>query len=321
MKLLLIRFSSLGDIIQSTALAYFIKSHYPALKLYFATKEEFAGILKDQSYIDKLFLLKDSNIKALAESIKAVDIILDLQKNPKSLMLSHLVEAKIKKTADKHSFYRRLLVVNKTLAGIFKRKTQDNIEDQFKLLGINSENALPYIEVNKQQKIHAIGMGVGAKWQTKIWPKEYYRALAHLIVKNLSFEVWLFGSKEERTIAEFVKNNNPKIVNFAGKLSISETAKKMASTIAFVSNDSALMHLGVALNIPVVAIFGSTVKEFGFAPRGRSIVLEKQLSCRPCSLHGSNSCRRGDLACMKLITPIEVFSRLLELLNDKVSYK
>ena len=75
------------------------------------------------------------------------------------------------------------------------------------------------------------------------------------------------------------------------------------------------MHMATAVGTPVVAIFGPTVQGFGFSPLGKSIVVEKELRCRPCSLHGSDSCPKGHFECMKKINADEVFERVKEMVK------
>ncbi|WP_025209818.1 glycosyltransferase family 9 protein [Hippea sp. KM1] len=321
MRFLIIRFSSLGDIIQTTALAYTLKKLYPPSRIIYATRPEFEDLLKSQPYIDEVYSL-NSNISQLAERIKDVDCILDLHKNPKSIALSSLLKTRCIKRVNKHTLYRRALVY-KIRHPLLRRKTKDNIEDQLALLNIKDNGLIkPKLIIQPNKQDNAVGMAVGAKWETKMWPKEHFRRLIELIMEKTDKSVYLFGSKEEEPIADFITDGfGKRVKSFVGKLTIYQTIQQMTSCSVFVSNDSALMHAAVALDIPLVAIFGPTVKGFGFFPRGKSIVLQKELSCRPCSLHGSNSCPKGDLECMMSILPNEVFEAILRLEHDKEGYK
>ncbi|AEA33751.1 glycosyltransferase family 9 protein [Hippea maritima] len=321
MRFLIIRFSSLGDIIQTTALVHTLKSLYPTSTVIYVTKPEFEELLKNQPYIDEIYSLK-SNIKDLADNIKNVDCILDLHKNPKSIMLSKLIKSKCIKRVKKHTIYRRALVY-KIHHPLIQRKTQDNIEDQLKLLNIKNDSSIkPRLFSEVRKKDNVVGIAVGARWETKMWPKEYFKALIKLILEKTDKDVYLFGSKSEKPIADFIIDGfGDRVKSFVGELSILETIQKMALCNVFISNDSGLMHAAVALDIPLVAIFGPTVKGFGFFPRGNSVVLEKELSCRPCSLHGSSTCPTGRFDCMLNILPDEVFETILKIENDKKNHK
>jgi len=319
MNFLVIRFSSLGDIIQTTAFLDTLKKKYPESKIVYATKEEFGELLSGQPYIDELLLLrKKESIVDFAKKVGQIDCVFDLHSSLRSIILSLLTKSKCRKRVKKHVMFRRALVLHSAiLENLFKRDTIDNIEDQLKLIDerVNSKNIKPVIYLNSVEKReNVIGMAPGARWRTKMWPKEYYKTLANMLTDN-GFEVFLFGSKDEIEIASFIKDDNRMVHSFAGKLSLKETAQKMAECSCFVSNDSGLMHLAVALDLPVVAIFGPTVRGFGFYPRGRSLVVESNTRCRPCSLHGTDRCKRGDLICLYSIKPEAVFESLMGLLN------
>ncbi len=320
MNFLVIRFSSLGDVIQTTAFLDTLKKKFPESKITYATKEEFGELLKGQPYIDRLLLLKkNESLIDFAKRVGHMDCVFDLHSSLRSILLSFLVKRKCTKRVKKHVMFRRALVYHSSLLkDIFRRDTIDNIEDQIKLIDekANTDNIKPIIYLNGVKKReNVIGMAPGARWKTKMWPKEYYKTLANILTEK-GFEVFLFGSKDEVEIADFIRSDNKMVHSFVGKLSLKETAQKMAECSCFVSNDSGLMHLAVAIDLPVVAIFGPTVKGFGFYPRGRSLVLESDIKCRPCSLHGTNKCKRNDLLCLYSIKPETVFESLMGLLND-----
>jgi heptosyltransferase II len=151
-----------------------------------------------------------------------------------------------------------------------------------------------------------IAIAPGTIWNTKRWPADRFSALCKQLVSECSALV-LLGGKEDKVlcqeIAQTVDTKN--ILNVAGKLSLLQAAEMIRRCCVLISNDSAPMHLAVAVGTPVLAIFGATVPEFGFAPRGKhDIVLEKHgLRCRPCSIHGGDVCPIGTFDCMMAITP------------------
>ncbi|WP_022670251.1 glycosyltransferase family 9 protein [Hippea alviniae] len=317
MKFLVIRFSSLGDIIQTTAFVKKLKEIYPNGEIIYATKEEFKEILEEQPYIDRLIGLKKSeSITNFAKRIGKVHCIFDLHKNLRSTALCNILNPACIKRVNKNTIYRYALVLKlKSITKIFERESRDNIQEQLKLINQENSQAKPYIKVKKSKTDKTvIGIAPGAKWHTKMWPKEYYREVAKMLTEK-GFYVYIFGSKEEEQVANFIAEGLDRVESFAGKLSIKETAEKMTACKVFISNDSALMHLANALNIPTVAIFGPTVKGFGFYPKRDVIVLEKDLPCRPCSLHGSDRCPNGTLKCLKEIKPEEVYNAVMQWLN------
>ncbi len=319
MRFVVIRFSSLGDIVQTTAFLNTLRHFFPKSYITYVTKDEFKNLFERQPFVDKVvFLKKGQSVFELKEKIKKPNCIFDLHVNIRSILLSSILNPVCLKRVKKNTIYRYALVLKSdTLKKLFMRKSVDNIEEQLKLLdrNIDARDVKPVLYVkNSKKESKTVGFAVGAKWKTKMWPKEYFRKLAEMLVDS-GYKVWLFGSKEETQIADFVCNGMDAIQSFVGKLTLRETFEEMSKCIGFVSNDSGLMHVASALDLPLVAVFGPTVRGFGFCPRGRSIILEKDLSCRPCSLHGTDSCKRGTFECMYSIKPEQVYNTLMVLLS------
>ncbi|MGA9364296.1 MAG: lipopolysaccharide heptosyltransferase II [Bacteroidota bacterium] len=161
-----------------------------------------------------------------------------------------------------------------------------------------------------------IGIAPGSVWQTKRWPKESFAE----ITKTLSLEGFssvLIGGKEDEQLCREIKGGiaSDRVAISAGRLSVIQSAELIRRCRALVSNDSAPMHLAVAMRTPVLAIFGSTVPEFGFSPFGNhSAILEaKGLPCRPCSVHGSQRCPIKTFDCMVNISASAVFNKVREM--------
>jgi len=161
-----------------------------------------------------------------------------------------------------------------------------------------------------------VGIGPGSKWFTKQWSVEKFSSLAGLIIEKIGCKVICFGGMEDTGLVEEISRLNPdQIINTAGKFSLQESAGILEKAALAVTNDNGFMHLAVAVGIPVVAIFGPTVPEFGFAPWGTEhTVVQRELYCRPCSIHGSNKCPEKHFKCMNEIDPEEV----LEIVKTRV---
>ncbi len=140
---------------------------------------------------------------------------------------------------------------------------------------------------------HMVAIAPGSVWKTKRWLQERYVELGKLLVED-GFSLALVGGREDRALCQSIAQDvSPEhTVIAAGKLSLLQSAELIRRCTAAVSNDSAPMHLAGAVGTPVVALFGPTVPEFGFAPRGeRDVVLGvSDLPCRPCSIHGGDRC-------------------------------
>ena len=157
----------------------------------------------------------------------------------------------------------------------------------------------------------------GSVWATKQWTPQGYARLA-VLLQERGGELRLIGSKGEKGLLEDVGRSaglDPQRIH-AGDLSLRELLALVATSAAVVANDSAPVHIAEAVGVPVVAIFGPTVPEFGFAPRGvgSSVVEVSGLACRPCSIHGEQNCPLGTHECMQRITPEMVLERLSALL-------
>ena len=165
--------------------------------------------------------------------------------------------------------------------------------------------------VNRYKNI--LAAAPGTIWNTKRWPADRFAAVCGQIASE-SNAVILIGGKEDealcKEVMEIVQTKN--VFSVAGKLSLLQSAELIRRCKALISNDSAPMHLAVAVGTPVVAIFGATVPKFGFAPRGpRDVVVETNgLKCRPCSIHGGNICPIKTFECMLSITPEVVVNKV-----------
>jgi len=315
MNLCVIRLSSLGDIVITSAFLVELKKLYPNSKIFYITKHAYLDVFKVMPYVDEAIDYKDisklKNIQFYA--------IYDLQVNVRSIILSFTLNGKVYR-APKHRLYRlKVLYKSKFPFNFIKDKKQkDVIEDYLSL--INKSYGLPKLMCNKKKEVHnslVIGLAPFAAWKNKMWPTQKYITLLERLNSLFHPTFYIFGSKEEKSLAHYFDNLGSNVINYVGNLLIHETVEKIAQCDILITNDSALMHIASACDVPIVAIFGPTVKEFGFYPRTKSIIIEKHLSCRPCHLHGGNKCKKGDFECMESISVDDVFNATKLLLEAK----
>jgi len=171
---------------------------------------------------------------------------------------------------------------------------------------------LPHPGLNKNENY--VGLCPGAKHFTKRWPKEYFIELGKKL-ESAEYKVVLFGGPDEVSICYEIENALKNAINLCNK-SLLQLGADMKMCKAIYTNDSSLMHLASAMRVPVIAFFGSTVREFGFFPyKAKSLELEiKKLSCRPCTHIGRNSCPKIHFKCMKETKPESAFNSLSNLL-------
>ena len=158
-----------------------------------------------------------------------------------------------------------------------------------------------------------LGVHPGSVWATKRWPAEYYADVVSKAVKA-GAQVMVFAGPGEESMAQDVitqsgVEKSGRLIDCSGKLSLIQLAAYLNKLNCYVTNDSGPMHIAWAQRTPVTAIFGPTVRELGFFPRGEdSTVLETSLECRPCGLHGPKKCPEGHFNCMHSISPEMVWN-------------
>ena len=150
-----------------------------------------------------------------------------------------------------------------------------------------------------------------------MWPTEYFIKLGNELTKN-NFKILLFGGKDDRKICKEISDQIEDSIDLSNDDDLLNLAEGMKKCKAVICNDSGLMHTALAVNIPTIAIFGSTVKEFGFAPyKGKNLVLENNLlSCRPCSHIGLDECPKKHLKCLKDIDPNFTLNKTLNFVKN-----
>ena len=161
-----------------------------------------------------------------------------------------------------------------------------------------------------------IAFASGSVWATKRWPAERYGELAHRLIRDFGVSVFLIGGEMDRELCNRIQAMAGEgCINTAGMLTLRQSAALLDRCEVLVSNDSAPVHLAVATRCKVIAIFGPTAPDFGFAPFGEGHeIVERKLACRPCSIHGSHRCPIGTHACMMEIQVGEVLERVEKLL-------
>ena len=168
-------------------------------------------------------------------------------------------------------------------------------------------------------KAQMVALAPGSIWNTKRWPAERFSALCAQLATRCQ-QIVLLGGREDTNLCQEIKARSgaANVISIAGQLSLLQSAELIRRTKVLISNDSAPMHIGVAMETPVVAIFGATVPEFGFAPSGPRdhIVETKGLRCRPCGIHGGEKCPIGTFECMLAISPERVRDIVLPFLAD-----
>lgn len=323
-KILIIRLSSLGDILLTTPFIRSLKNQFPKLQIDFLLRQEYSDALINNPYLNNLFEYsreKELN-QGLIDKLKNIkyDFVVDLQNNYRSKKIKRSLNV-LSVSFDKKTIKKFLLVNFKI--NLLKNSPQIPVRyaeviENFKLdnNGIDLfTQSKPDEKVNRQDNL--IGFCPGARHFTKRWPKEYFIELGKKLTES-GFKVVLFGGKIDKQLCDELSYEIPDSINLANNDDLLQTAANMKMCKAIICNDSGLMHVASSTETKVVAIFGSTVKEFGFTPcNSNNLILENNsLTCRPCSHIGRESCPQKHFECMNNIYPAQVFNSLSELLKN-----
>jgi lipopolysaccharide heptosyltransferase II len=327
-KILIIRLSSMGDIVLTTAFVRILKNKFPDAEIDFLLNDSFADIYKFNPHISKIIRYNKNynakQIKELKNSLKDYDYIFDLQKNRRSLFLTKGISGEICKI--KKDYLNKLSLV------YFKRSLYPEIRtihqkymDTASVLDLKDDEKGLEIWLEKEEKTkiydatpykNTIVLAPGAFHNTKKWLPERFKELAEKIIEDTAFDIKLTGGKGDADVCGYIAGSNHRIQNYAGKTSILETAELINGCRAIVTNDTGVMHIAVARQVPTIAIFGSTVKDFGFAPfRAKHKIIEKDISCRPCTHIGRKKCPKQHFRCMADITVDDVYYELINFLD------
>ena len=321
-KYLLIRLGAIGDIVLVTAAIEAISQTEPDSQIDLVCKARFAGLLKGHPKLANVYGFDDTGrhqgLRGLLLFIHELSankysFIIDLQNNPRSRMITLCLNAGKKIHWSKDTMRRRMLVWGQGRGKTYKTVIQRYLAAVEKA-GIKQPEAKPKLYPVADDSIKLpqggfIAIAPGAHWPTKRWT-----GYASLIAKmqNAYFKIVIVGDKSDKSIAdEITAAAGVEITNLCGLLDLAQLTYVLSKAKLLVTNDTGAMHIAEAAGTPVVAIFGPTVKQFGFAPwRKESRVIETELDCRPCALHGSKTCPKGHFNCMKLITAEQVFDEI-----------
>ncbi len=333
-KILLVRFSSLGDLVLLTALVDGLADLFPGHELHLATKEQYRELFDSNRHVEKIHALPSGarfgDLIKLRSKLAAerFDIIIDAHNVIRSKFLYRTLGARRKVQLGKDQIGKFSLINRGQGPDADFVSLKDRYLDLLEKLDVSvgpfptrldppPETVMTAEELFKAgglEGMSVIALAPGARWETKRWPEKNYRHLAEKYTSD-GYGVLVVGGDSEREICARVAAGTT-AVNACGSLSLMETAAALRKASVLVTNDSAPLHIAEAVGTPVVALFGPTVRQFGYFPLNeKSVVLEKDLDCRPCSRNGARQCHIENRDCLDTIDSREVLEAVSQVLE------
>lgn len=330
MRILIIRFSSLGDCVLLCPLADALKRS-GAEEVTVVTKRAYAGLFACAAGIDRVVAFEPrpsvAGLLRLAREWRDRGcVVLDAHNTWRSRLLAARLGGAHARFA-KHYASRLGLIV-------FKRRAEvpTMLERYGALagaLGLDVSLTPGGLTLPERARAEAarrldgeerfIAIAPGARWPSKRWPAERFRTLAVKLARAHGLRVLLLGDANDRDAASGISEAlGDGCVDATGRTGIVESAALLERCVGFVGNDSGLMHLAEAVGVPVTALFGPTVRTFGYFPSlERSKSIERDLPCRPCSRNGAAPCPRGTHDCLEGIPEATVFDAVADMLSGR----
>ncbi|MEO9258469.1 MAG: glycosyltransferase family 9 protein [Crocinitomicaceae bacterium] len=309
-KILVIRFSSIGDIVLTSPVVRCLKKQTNA-EIHFLTKEKYASLVRTNPHIDKVITI-EKDIHEVADLLKKehYDFIVDLHHNLRTL------RTKRKLNIPSQSFpklnVQKWLLVQFKINYLPKKHVVDRYFEATTKLSIKNDGlGLDYFipkkdEVNiatflpKSFQTYAT-IALGAQFATKRLPKSQLEKL----IAGLPFPIVLLGGKEDQELGDELAKKFPETVfNAAGICSLNQSASIVKQSKFIITHDTGLMHIASAFKIPILSVWGNTVPDFGMSPylpvEGSQLFEVNNLPCRPCSKIGFQECPKKHFNCMML---------------------
>jgi len=330
-NILLVRFSAIGDILLTTPLLRALRARHPGARITYVTRTAFVPLLAHNPHLTEVIgWERGTPLSALAGRLRKAGFThqLDLHGSLRSRLLRWRVGGRWT-TYPKHRVPRAVLI--RTKRSIYRdvRPVAERYFDAAGDLDVqpdggpaqcflsasstrDAERFLEAADIGLSRQL--IALAPGAAHATKRWPIHHWTELSHRLI-GMGNDIVVVGGPEDAGLAERLSPAfRGRGSSAAGRFDLAGTAALLRRARALISGDTGVMHLATAVGTPVVALFGPTVERFGFFPyRAKAAVVQKDLSCRPCSAHGSARCPRKHHRCLQDLMPEEVLEALRKL--------
>lgn len=336
-KILIVQTAFIGDVILATPLVQALQSIFAPCEIDFMAIPAAANLLEKNPGINRVLIFdkrgKQRSAAALLRFAKALraekyDLAIVPHRSLRSALLVWLARIPLRVGFDRSA---GAFLLTQRARYQEKHEVERNL-DLLRPFGKIPQELKPQVDwdeadaarvaeltKNADSKRVWCALAPGSVWATKRWPADRFAKLAKALIAELHASVFLIGGESDAELCrEIQQSAGENCFNLAGMSSLRQSAALLDRCAVLISNDSAPTHLGVATNCNVLTIFGPTVPRFGFAPYGEGHgVIEHDLPCRPCSMHGSKKCPIGTHACMQEIAVEEVITRVKAMIARK----
>ncbi|MBI2427265.1 MAG: lipopolysaccharide heptosyltransferase II [Ignavibacteriales bacterium] len=343
-KILVFQTAFLGDVILTLPMIQVLKKNFPLAEIDVVTTPVASSLLENHPAVSHIIQYDKRKSQKGIKGI--ISLALDLRHRSYDVVVVPHRSFRTASVVALTGIQERIGFSNASARFVYNHigeyiKTKHEIERNYALLSpFNirvTQKELPSLypsldDINRVNKFlfereilnqrNMVAIAPGSVWNTKRWLLDRFTQLALRLATD-GKEILIIGGAGDtelgRAIIEATKHKQ--IHDTTGKLSLLQSAELIGRCNVLISNDSAPLHIGVAMRTPVVAIFGATVPEFGFAPYGKDdvVVETKGLSCRPCAIHGGDQCPIGTFECMKKIESGMVYDRVQSVLRREKS--
>ena len=336
-KILIIRFSSAGDIVLLSALIRCIRSTWPDASIDMVTRLDMRGLIEENPNLNgKYYLDRKSGTNGLLRLIAELkknnyDLVVDAHGSFRSRVIRRAVNPSAYTVIDKKTWKRKLLINFKI--NLLKNRER-MLAEYFEPLrdrGVVYDNrgTEVFVSESRKNKMHAllgrekiygrplIGIAPGASWPKKAYPMEKYSRIAMRLLNETDCGIILFGGDDDERLIVQSKYTG-RVLDLQGNADFQESAFAAGRCILVLTNDSLMLHLSEAVGTDVFAVFGPTTRELGYFPyRKGSRVFEVNTWCRPCSKHGGGRCFRAQRYCLTKTDENEVFEEIKKRLEHE----
>lgn len=325
MKILIIRFSSIGDLTQALSIPSFIKSYVPQAEIHFVTRKDLSTIVENHPNVHKIWTLdRKEGLSGLIKLIKELrkqnfTHVYDAHNNLRSFFIRTFIKPDFTLVRPMMRLKRFLLI--RFQINLFEKpfSGQRDLIKPLEKWGMKFKlPEAPQLFLNSDAKKKAADLAgptdyivlvPSAAYELKRWPVEYWD---ELIKMNPHKNFIILAGKNDHFTAKL--NTNKNVINYTGQTDLQTSAAIIEKAKLTISNDTGLLHISEQLGKPTIALMGPA--PFGFPSRPSTLILERNLKCRPCSKHGQGPCVNPHFQeCLRSINPEEVsdeMNRILE---------